>query len=257
MIQALLLDIEGTVCSIRYVHDVLFPYAKSAAATKIPALAAQFPVSGTITTDDKDKDKDNNNNNNTLLSYLRAFPEPARQSTDRMLEYINDLIDRDVKDPALKSLQGYLWEEGYASGEIKAPVYADSIDAIIKYSKELSLGVSIYSSGSVPAQKLLFKHTQDPKNEGDVLDLTKYLNKYYDTVNAGAKIDDGSYIKIAKDLKVENPSDILFLSDNPKEVDAAKKAGLQSYIVVRPGNAPLPEGSEKKYKIIETLDGVL
>lgn len=249
MTKALLLDIEGTVCSIRYVHDVLFPYAKSAAAKKIPALAAQFPLPGTTRTDNKD--------NNTLLSYLGAFPEPARQSAETMLGYINDLIDRDVKDPALKSLQGYLWEEGYSSGEIRAPVYADSVGAIIKYSKELPLGVSIYSSGSVPAQKLLFKHTQDPGNEANVLDLTKYLSKYYDTVNAGAKIDDRSYVKIVEDLKVENPGDILFLSDNPKEVDAAEKAGLQSYIVVRPGNAPLPEGAEKKYKVIETLEGVL
>lgn len=265
MIKTLLLDIEGTVCSIKYVHNVLFPYARSAADRIIPSLTSHFPVpaetsaTSTITPA--------SSSNVPILSYLAAFPEPARQSPSAMLAYIHDLIDRDVKDPALKALQGFLWKEGYASGEIKAPIYPDSIDAIIHYSKTLPLGVSIYSSGSVPAQKLLFQHTQVPSSSpaaaaadgsSGVLDLTKNLHSYYDTVNAGPKTESASYTAIAKDLGLaDTPQDILFLSDNPKEVDAAHKAGLEAYIVVRPDNAPLPEGASEKYKIIETLKDVL
>lgn len=241
--QTLLLDIEGTVCPISFVKDVLFPYAKTAAAAQIPPLASHFPLPATVPASEQD---------NELLKFLVAFPEAARESPDALIAHINKLIDSDIKDSALKSLQGYLWNEGYVTGQVKAPVYQDAIAAIKKYAKELSRGVSIYSSGSVKAQILLFKYTQDGG------DLTSHLTSYFDTVNAGSKIIKESYNVIAKELGLEKqPESILFLSDNPKEVDAAIEAGFSAYIVVRPGNAPLPEGAESKYKVITTLDNII
>lgn len=248
-IRALLLDIEGTVCSISYVHEVLFPYARSAASSLIPKYASYFPVAdaGAVGAEPE------------IIPYLAAFPEQARQSPESLLSYISDLMDRDVKDPALKSLQGYLWKSGYDSGEVRAPVYPDAIAAIVRYAKELPLGVNIYSSGSVPAQKLLFQHTEDPENRKETIDLTKVLGKYYDTTNAGPKTERSSYVAILRDLGVGEgeATSVLFLSDNPKEVDAAVEAGLTAYIVVRPGNAALGEKAAAKYKIIDTLEGLL
>ncbi|VVT53969.1 uncharacterized protein SAPINGB_P003841 [Magnusiomyces paraingens] len=251
-INSLLLDIEGTVCPISYVKDVLFPYAKNAAAEKIPPLTQYFPLPDNV------KDLDLGASTGTvvssddteLLGYLCAFPQAARQSPVSLLGHIDGLIDNDVKDPALKALQGYLWHSGYVSGEVTAPVYPDAVKAIKKYSKELPSGVSIYSSGSVKAQILLFKHTTD---DGD---LTPYLSDYFDTINAGPKTVKESYETISNLLGVQNDT-ILFLSDNPKEVEAAVAAGFNSYIVVRPGNAPLPEDAKTKYKVITTLDDII
>ena len=95
----------------------------------------------------------------------------------------------------------------------------------------------IYSSGSVEAQKLLFKYSEHG-------DLTNYVTSYFDTVNAGPKLKSESYKVIAKELKAE-PKSILFLSDNPGEIRAAKEAGLHAIVLVRPGNAPLSEELEK------------
>jgi enolase-phosphatase E1 len=94
----------------------------------------------------------------------------------------------------------------------------------------------IYSSGSVEAQKLLFKYSEHG-------DLTAYLTRYFDTVNVGPKLKSESYKVIAKELMAE-PEQILFLSDNPGEIRAAKKAGFHAIVLVRAGNAPLPEKLE-------------
>lgn len=96
--------------------------------------------------------------------------------------------------------------------------------------------IIIYSSGSVPAQKLFFGHT-----DANPSDLRPLISDWFDTVNAGSKIDAASYRAILAQHPDVSPARWLFLSDNLKEVDAALTAGLQSLPVVRPGNAPLPE----------------
>ena len=83
------------------------------------------------------------------------------------------------------------------------------------------------------AQKLFFGHTI----AGDLLPL---FRGHYDTTT-GPKKEAASYQKIAADFNLP-PSDILFLSDVVAELDAARAAGMQTALVVRPGNARAPAG---------------
>jgi enolase-phosphatase E1 len=106
--------------------------------------------------------------------------------------------------------------------------------------------VVIYSSGSVEAQKLLFRHTDWEGNGGD---MTGMLAGYFDTVNAGPKTDKESYRKIAEALGVPE-GEWLFLSDNTKEVQAALEAGMDAAVVVRSGNKELTEEEKAKYKVL-------
>ena len=48
MIQAILTDIEGTTSSIRFVHDVLFPYARERMAAFVRAHAEQPQVAAEL-----------------------------------------------------------------------------------------------------------------------------------------------------------------------------------------------------------------
>ncbi|KAI0392580.1 HAD-like domain-containing protein [Xylariaceae sp. FL0594] len=157
---------------------------------------------------------------------------------------------QDVKASYLKSLQGYLWEEGYASGDLKAPLFPDVAAKLSTWHKN-GRKIMIYSSGSVPAQKLLFGHTN-----AEPSDLTPLISGWFDTVNAGLKTETKSYQKIM-DSHPEIPADQwLFLSDNTKEVDAAIAAGMQSMVVQRPGNADLPDEVPTRLKVIETFDSL-
>jgi enolase-phosphatase E1 len=184
--------------------------------------------------------------------YKNAFPPEHAASPAALGEHVRDLMSRDVKISYLKSLQGYLWESGYKNGELKAPLFPDVAPKIASWRNADDGGgvqVMIYSSGSVAAQKLLFRHTN-----GEPADLTPDIADFFDTVNAGPKTEASSYQKIASKHATIPASEWLFLSDNVLEVEAAKKAGMQSFVVERPGNAPLSEGARREHRVIKSFD---
>ena len=97
-------------------------------------------------------------------------------------------MDQDSKSTALKDLQGRIWEEGYKTGELIGEVFEDIAPALNRWRAQ-GIGVGIFSSGSVLAQKLLFQHS----SAGD---LTPFLRWHFDTT-VGAKTDAESYRRIA------------------------------------------------------------
>lgn len=156
-------------------------------------------------------------------------------------------MSRDLKIPYLKSLQGYLWLQGYESGSLRCPLFPDVQPSMSAW-HQAGIPTVIYSSGSVPAQKLLFQYT----NSTPEADLRPLISGYFDTVSAGMKTERGSYEKIAA-TRGENVGKWLFLSDNVKEVDAAKEAGMQSFVVVREGNAPLSDEDKKRNILVQSF----
>src|SRR5262249_52340335 len=101
----------------------------------------------------------------------------------------------------------------------------------------------IFSSGSVLAQQLLFRHS----SAGDLASLLRW---YFDT-RVGAKVDPDSYRRIASSVGIAADA-FLFLSDGTRELDAAVAVGIQTRLVVRPGNAP--EASDHADRMIRSLD---
>ncbi|CAJ2506993.1 Uu.00g081790.m01.CDS01 [Anthostomella pinea] len=227
-VKVVLLDIEGTICPISFVKDVLFPYALNV-----------LPETLETQWDDP-----------KFAKYRDAFPPEHASSKEALASHVRDLMAKDVKIAYLKSLQGYLWEEGYASGDLKAPLFPD-VPAKLSEWHAKGLKIMIYSSGSVPAQKLLFKHT-----DAEPSDFTPLISDWFDTVTAGLKTETGSYEKIAGNHPEIPVGEWLFLSDNVKEVDAAISAGMQSIVVQRPGNAELPSEVRSRLPIIETFDAL-
>lgn len=160
-------------------------------------------------------------------------------------------MSRDVKIAYLKSLQGYLWASGYVSGALRSPLFPDVEPALRKWKAE-GKTIIIYSSGSVTAQKLLFRHTNSDKES----DLTGLLSDYFDTVNAGLKSEKTSYERIVGTRPGVDAGKWLFLSDNVVEVAAAKEAGMQSFVVVREGNAALSAEDEERFTLVKTFKDI-
>jgi enolase-phosphatase E1 len=245
-ITTLLLDIEGTICPITFVKATLFPYFLEALPSHLEANWS-FP---------------------TLAPYISAFPPEHATDKETLVTHVRDLVERDVKAPYLKALQGHLWEDGYRTGKYAAPVYEDVLRGLDSWpagqggseeAKGKGRQVAIYSSGSVPAQKLFMEHIKDPatpKGEmGTVFDKRSQISAWFDTVNAGPKQESASYTTIAKELE-KKPEEVLFLSDNVAEVRAAIQAGMKSILVEREGNAPLSDDDREEFKSksIETFD---
>ncbi len=222
-VRAILLDIEGTTTPLDFVYQVLFPYARSHAQEFVVRHGASPDVR-----EDLNALREEN-----LEDARRGLDPPALQNdeaAESLVAYVQWLIDHDRKSTPLKSLEGKIWEEGYKSGELRSQVFEDVPPALERW-RELQQTVSIFSSGSVLAQKLLFGHS----TAGD---LTPYLSSYFDTT-AGSKIDPGSYERIASALQSSTP-EVVFISDMTSELDAAKAAGLQTLLCLRPGNRPQP-----------------
>jgi enolase-phosphatase E1 len=150
-----------------------------------------------------------------------------KSAVPQLLKWIKD----DVKHPTLKSLQGMIWKKGFESGEFKSHVYKDVLPQWNIWSKK-GLTLGIYSSGSATAQKLFFTHTETG-------DLLPYLSDHFD-LDMGGKREAESYKKIAKKLNLP-PKEVLFLSDVPEELAAAKLAGMSAVHIVRQGTVSVPE----------------
>ena len=188
-IRAILTDIEGTTSSIAFVADTLFPYARA----RIDSFIAAHPAETAALLEGIDAD--------TLKRW----------------------IDEDRKEPALKTLQGMIWAEGYRSGELVGHVYADAAEALRRW-HSAGLVLAVFSSGSVAAQKLIFGHS----SAGD---LTPLFSGWFD-LSTGPKREAASYTKIAAALGF-SPAEILFLSDVAAETEAATAAGLATRLIDR------------------------
>jgi enolase-phosphatase E1 len=217
--RAVLLDIEGTTTPVDFVTRVLFPYAHARVEGFLARNAADPEVAADLEALRQEHARDR-----------EAGHEPPGEgdSSVALAVYARWLMDQDRKATPLKSLQGKIWADGYKTGELLGQIYEDVPRALKRWT-EAGQKVAIFSSGSVLAQKLIFSHT----TYGD---LTPYLSAYFDT-RTGAKAEAESYRKIAAALELP-PEDILFVSDAFVELQAARKAGLDTAIAVRSQTLP-------------------
>jgi enolase-phosphatase E1 len=223
-IRAILLDIEGTTTPIAFVTDVLFGYAR----THLQSHLAQHQASAALASiadrlgDERASDE---HAGQTVPPWVE---EPLTARLASVARYVEWLMDRDRKSTPLKELQGWIWEEGYRGGTLVGEVFADVPPALASWHAR-GVGIGTFSSGSVLAQQLLFRHS----SAGD---LTRYLGWFFDTTT-GPKSDPASYRRIAAAIGVAAEA-VLFISDVTRELDAARSAGLQTRLSLRPGNVP-------------------
>ena len=191
--DAALIDIEGTISPTAFVRETLFGYSRSRIADYVKAKAGDPEVE-------------------SILDRTRDL-EPGRDPIGTLEAW----QARDIKAPPLKSLQGLIWESGYASGAFVSPIFPDALEALIRWRAS---GVRLYvtSSGSKKAQDLFFRH-----NEAG--DLRRLFSDFFDT-GVGPKTERGSYVAIGRAIGTP-PDSILFLSDSAAELRAAESAGFQ------------------------------
>ena len=226
--RTILTDIEGTTSSISFVKDVLFPYARHALPKFIESHASEPEV----------------------RRWLDAVAtEQGGICDDRMVvEVLQGWIDEDRKHTALKALQGMVWQDGYRNADFTAHMYPDAARALREW-HDAGLPLYVYSSGSVPAQRLFFGHS-------DAGDLTGLFSGWFDT-EIGGKREANSYRRIAEAIGVA-PGDVLFLSDIVEELDAAREAGMQTVLLDRREDYPMQRTGEatRGHRRVESFEDV-
>lgn len=204
-----LLDIEGTITPIAFVKETLFPYARQRIAGYVTANQGSAAVSAQI-------------------AEIAKLTGGARPDAAAAVHVLLQWSDEDRKVTPLKTLQGLIWRAGYESGELRAPVFPDAVQQMRVWNAR-GVPIYIYSSGSVAAQKLLLRYS----DQGDLLPLCA---GYFDTT-VGPKVEASSYEQIATEVGKE-PSGFTFFSDHVGEVAAARRAGMGAVRLERPGEVP-------------------
>jgi enolase-phosphatase E1 len=212
-VRIILLDIEGTTTPVEFVYQTLFPYASNNMESFLrkyfrePEIVSL--IQGLHTKHHADEQQG--------FQPSAWIDEPDESRLHSAVVYSQWLMAKDSKCIALKSLQGKIWQEGYAKGELHGQVYADVPPAFKRWRRQ-NREICIYSSGSILAQQLLFRSIASE-------DLTPHIAAFFDT-SVGAKTETESYRKIAESL-AQNPHYFLFISDAIKEIRAAYDAGMQ------------------------------
>jgi enolase-phosphatase E1 len=220
------LDIEGTTGAAGYVHGELYDYARPRLGPWIDAHADDPDVA-------------------TAVAQTRADAGlPADAGTDAVVAALHGWMDGDVKATPLKTLQGQIWSAGYAAGELSSHFFDDVVPQLRAWHGR-GVHLAVFSSGSVASQVPWFRHA--PAG-----DLTPLIDGYFDTVNAGPKREAASYDAIAAALG-RAPGELLFLSDLPAELHAAREAGWQ-VVGVRRGGEPNADADFGDLTVVASFD---
>ena len=214
-VRHVIVDIEGTTSASAFVYDVLFPYARERFAPWIDVHANETETAA-------------------VIASVGAEIGVGDPSHDQVVEALTEWTDADRKVTPLKTLQGLIWEQGFANGDLTSHFFPDAITALSDR-HDAGLPISVYSSGSVLAQRNWYAHS--PAG-----DLTPWMSDYYDTANAGPKRESSSYRAIAEAIDAD-PGSLLFCSDDVAELDAASQAGWQVVRVRRSGEPHAVEDS--------------
>ena len=225
VVRGVLLDIEGTTSSIRFVYDQMFPFVRGNLNTYLDQHWGEDDLckAAALIADEAGND----------------IGKPVDR--EALSAEVLRLMDSDVKSTGLKQLQGLIWRSGFHSGELRAHVYEDVPEALRRW-HDAGIDIRIYSSGSIEAQHLFFGHSI----AGNLL---PYFSGHYDTTSGGKK-EAASYKKIVEAFALP-PAEVMFVSDVVAELDAATTAGMQTRLSMRPGNPPQEAGS---HVVIHSFD---
>ncbi|MEO3777993.1 acireductone synthase [Micromonospora sp. B11E3] len=234
----IILDVEGTVVPTEYVHATLFDHARAGLA-------------GWIT-----RNLDTPAGRDALAAVRRAAGLADSAGPDEIMTVLLAWIDQDRKEPALKVLQGHVWQEGYASGELRTPLFPDVIRALRRW-RAAGHRLGIFSSGSVAAQRAVLSRT-------DAGDLRDHFAVHFDPLGVGAKREPDAYRAMrarltpagrAGDGGADGAPPPVFLSDVPAELDAAVAAGWRAVGVARPGE-PYGNADFGPHQVVRGFDDI-
>lgn len=222
-------DIEGTLTATSQVHVVLYDYARPRLGPWINAHPDDAAVASAV------------------AEVKSEAGLPPQAGTDEVVAVLHSWMDQDRKAAPLKTLQGLIWQRGYAERQLRTEVFAD-VEPSLRAWQGRGLGLAVFSSGSVAGQVAAFSHT----SAGDLRPL---FTHHFDTVNAGPKRDAAAYRAIAAGLGAARPGEIVFLSDVPAELDAAAEAGWAAVGLARAGE-PFADADFGPHPVVGSFDDI-
>ncbi|MFI9409967.1 acireductone synthase [Nocardia gamkensis] len=211
MIDAVVVDIEGTTSPTAAVREDLYGYTRQ----RLPEWLAENCSANAA----------------PVLAATRELAGRPHAGPEEVAGILREWLDTDVKAEPLKTAQGLICAEGFRGGALHGEFFPDVPPALAAW-HAAGLALYVYSSGSVRNQRDWFAFARGGS-------LSELISGYFDLSTAGGKRESSSYDKIAGAIGV--PAErILFLSDHPDELDAATAAGWRVVGLARPGEPNPP-----------------
>ena len=204
-IKAILTDIEGAAGPLSFLTETLLPYARERLGSFIAAHAEDEDIEEALEEAGR------------LMGGFSLKPEEAEALLQRWM--------KQGRNPTpLKIIQGRIWQQGYEAGAFNAEIYPDVAPSLNAWNNA-GVRLCTYSSSSELAQKLWLGSAAG--------ELTEVFETFFDT-RVGQKVEEESYKAIAEGLALP-AAQILVLSGNEDELDAARAAGLATTRIAREG----------------------
>ena len=222
-ISHVLLDIEGTTCPVSFVADILFPHAISSVGPFLEQETGHPRVQELLK---EVREAWRQETDPGAIALRNASNRSGVSEPADVVPYLVWLMRHDHKLAPMKELQGMIWQKGYGSGQLQAPLFKDVAAALLRWHHQ-GMVMAVYSSGSVTAQQLLYQFS----TAGDLRSLFQF---WFDR-RTGNKDDPSSYRRIAELMAVECRH-VLFISDSIAELEAAAATGMTVIFSEREGN---------------------
>jgi enolase-phosphatase E1 len=224
--KALIFAVEGTLCSRSYLEDVLEPYSRK----HLAGFLRTYWFDGVIARFRDQIAQEAGGRN--FETWCQVHPDSG-EAFVKLYDEILSKLNRPALSAALTELLEAIWREGLRKDDLRSQVFPDVPAALRNWTKS-GRDVRTFSTLSVPSQCALLAKT----THGNLLG---YFRDHYDT-KLGCKRAPGSFCTIADDLRLE-PREVLFVSDESAELDAARVAGLATAWVRRGSIGAVPPGS--------------
>ena len=131
-VRHVIVDIEGTTSASAFVYDVLFPYARERFAPWIDVHANETETAA-------------------VIASVGAEIGVGDPSHDQVVEALTEWTDADRKVTPLKTLQGLIWEQGFANGDLTSHFFPDAITALRDWHDAGSPAAGAGARGRCPA----------------------------------------------------------------------------------------------------------
>lgn len=240
----IILDIEGTTTTLRFIKDVLFPYIKTRLAKYLREKWHSEEVIATLARLIRQEERDIKDGLQPPKIWKLTETNDLSKVIDSIVSNVIWQMDSKKHNTALKQLQILVWVYGYENNELKGHVYEDVAISFRKW-RNMGIRLFVYSTGMAVAQQLLFSNS----TQGNLLNL---IENYFDLL-VGSKTQSSSFKKIATYYMNVTPGQVLFLTDAPDEARAAKEAGCQVLLVQRPDNRKLSVSATQDFNVVTSL----
>lgn len=240
--SCIVLDIEGTTTSLKFIKDVLFPYIKSALARYLKERWTTDEVTSTLARLIRQEERDLKEGLSPPKIWKVTETSDMRKIIDSIVNNVTWQMDARRHNTALKQLQILVWVYGYETNELKGHVYEDVGTAFRRW-RSMGIRLFVFSTGMAMAQQLLFSNS----TQGNLLNM---IENYFDLL-VGPKTLASSFKRIASTYINVSTREILFITDSPDEARAARDAGCQAVLVQRPENRKI--SSAQDFLIVNSL----